>query len=129
MARNLSLLDLRKEDFVITSYSIHYTKLYDPKFLNKLNKISIILSKYYFKYGLTRISNKMDYDVIVAGGGLAGTITAQAIAHYSNQNLKILSVDRNSEIFPGRKSLRITSYNVCYTKLLRDSNNVQLLEL
>jgi flavin-dependent dehydrogenase len=47
----------------------------------------------------------VDYDVIVAGGGLAGTITAQAIAHYSNQNLKILSIDRNSEIYPGRKSL------------------------
>ena len=46
-----------------------------------------------------------DYDVIVAGGGLAGTITAQAISHYSNQNLKILVVDRNSELFPGRKSL------------------------
>jgi len=47
----------------------------------------------------------MDYDVIVAGGGLAGTITAQAISHYSNQNLKILCIDRNPEIFPGRKSL------------------------
>ena len=46
-----------------------------------------------------------DYDVIVAGGGLAGTITAQAISHYSNQNLRILVVDRNSELFPGRKSL------------------------
>ena len=46
-----------------------------------------------------------DYDVIVAGGGLAGTITAQAIAHYSNQNLKILIVDRNTEFLPGRKSL------------------------
>jgi flavin-dependent dehydrogenase len=46
-----------------------------------------------------------DYDVIVAGGGLAGTITAQAISHYSNQNLKILVVDRNTEFLPGRKSL------------------------
>jgi len=35
-----------------------------------------------------------DYDVIIAGGGLAGTITAQSISHYSNQNLKILVVDR-----------------------------------
>jgi len=46
-----------------------------------------------------------DYDVIVAGGGLAGTITAQAISHYSNQNLKILIVDRSTEFLPGRKSL------------------------
>ena len=46
-----------------------------------------------------------DYDVIVAGGGLAGTITAQSISHYSNQNLRILVVDRNTEFLPGRKSL------------------------
>ncbi|MCE2615187.1 MAG: NAD(P)/FAD-dependent oxidoreductase [Nitrosopumilus sp. (ex Thoosa mismalolli)] len=46
-----------------------------------------------------------DYDVIIAGGGLAGTITAQAIAHYSNQNAKILVADRNAEFLPGRKSL------------------------
>ena len=46
-----------------------------------------------------------DDDVIVAGGGLAGTITAQAISFYSNQNLKILIVDRNPDSFPGRKSL------------------------
>ena len=44
-----------------------------------------------------------DYDVIIAGGGLAGTITAQAIAHYSNQNLRILVADRNPEFLPGRK--------------------------
>ncbi|RNJ76728.1 MAG: NAD(P)/FAD-dependent oxidoreductase [Nitrosopumilus sp. H8] len=46
----------------------------------------------------------VDYDVIVAGGGLAGTVSAQAIAHYSNQNLRILVVDRNPETIPGRKS-------------------------
>lgn len=45
-----------------------------------------------------------DYDVIVAGGGLTGTIVAQAISYYSNQGLKVLSIDRNTEIFPGRKS-------------------------
>lgn len=46
-----------------------------------------------------------DYDVIIAGGGLAGTITAQSIAYYSNQNLKILVIDRSPEFLPGRKSI------------------------
>lgn len=46
-----------------------------------------------------------DYDVIVAGGGLAGTIAAQSVSHYTNQNAKILVVDRNPEYLPGRKSL------------------------
>ncbi len=46
-----------------------------------------------------------DYDVIIAGGGLAGTVTAQAVSHYSKQNARILVVDRNPEFMPGRKSL------------------------
>ena len=45
-----------------------------------------------------------DYDVIVAGGGLTGTIVAQSISHYSNQDLRIISIDRNPESMPGRKS-------------------------
>jgi len=47
----------------------------------------------------------IDYDVIIAGGGLAGTIAAQSISYYANQNLKILIVDRSPEFLPGRKSL------------------------
>ncbi len=46
-----------------------------------------------------------DYDVIIAGGGLAGTIAAQSVSHYSNQSLKILVVDRNPDFLPGRKSV------------------------
>ena len=46
-----------------------------------------------------------DYDVIIAGGGLAGTVTAQAISHHSKQNARILVVDRNPQFMPGRKSL------------------------
>ena len=46
-----------------------------------------------------------DYDVIIAGGGLAGTISAQSISYYSNQNLKILVIDRSPEFLPGRKSI------------------------
>jgi len=46
-----------------------------------------------------------DYDVIVAGGGLAGTVAAQSVSKYSNQNLRVLVVDRNSAILPGRKNV------------------------
>ena len=45
------------------------------------------------------------YDVIVAGGGLAGTVAAQSVSRYSKQGLKILVIDRNSAIVPGRKSI------------------------
>lgn len=45
------------------------------------------------------------YDVIVAGGGLAGTVVALSVAHYSNQGLRVLVVDRNPQYMPGRKSL------------------------
>lgn len=44
-----------------------------------------------------------DYDVIVAGGGLAGTVTAQAILHYGPE-LRVLVLDRNRPPMPGAKS-------------------------
>ena len=47
----------------------------------------------------------VDYDVIVAGGGLAGTVVTQSISYYSRQNARILVIDRNPETLPGRKSL------------------------
>ncbi len=46
-----------------------------------------------------------DYDVIVAGGGLAGTIAAQSVSHYSNQGLKVLVIDRSPQFLPGSKSV------------------------
>ena len=46
-----------------------------------------------------------DYDVIVAGGGLAGTIAAQSVSHYSNQGLKVLVIDRSPQYLPGSKSV------------------------
>ena len=48
---------------------------------------------------------KYDYDVIVAGGGLSGLITAAAIGFYSKQNARILVVDRNSPTEPGKKTI------------------------
>ncbi|HET6590809.1 MAG TPA: NAD(P)/FAD-dependent oxidoreductase [Candidatus Nitrosocosmicus sp.] len=49
--------------------------------------------------------SKTDYDIIVAGGGLAGLIVASSAAYYSNQRLKILVVDRNSIEIQGRKTI------------------------
>ncbi len=46
-----------------------------------------------------------DYDVIIAGGGLAGTIVAHSVANNSNQRLRILVVDRSPEQTPGLKSV------------------------
>lgn len=48
---------------------------------------------------------KTDYDIIVAGGGLAGMIAAQSAAFYSKQRLSILVVDRNQEPMVGKKTI------------------------
>ena len=46
-----------------------------------------------------------DYDIIVAGGGLAGLIVASSAAYYSKQRMKVLVLDRNSIDIQGRKTL------------------------
>lgn len=46
-----------------------------------------------------------DYDVIVAGGGMAGLISASAISAYSKQHARILVVDRNPLQEPGKKTI------------------------
>jgi len=47
---------------------------------------------------------EFDHDVIVAGGGIAGLITASSIAHHSKQELSILVMDRNPESELGKKT-------------------------
>ncbi len=46
-----------------------------------------------------------DYDIIVAGGGLAGLIVATSAMYYSNQSLKILVIDRNAIPQQGKKTV------------------------
>ena len=46
-----------------------------------------------------------DYDVIVAGGGMSGLITAASIGHYSKQKARVLVVDRNPPEEPGKKTI------------------------
>lgn len=46
-----------------------------------------------------------DYDIIIAGGGMSGLITAAAIGVYSKQKARILVVDRNAPTEPGKKTI------------------------
>lgn len=48
---------------------------------------------------------KRDYDIIVAGGGLAGMIVACSAAYYSRESLRILIVDRNELSNIGKKTV------------------------
>ena len=48
---------------------------------------------------------KRDYDIIVAGGGLAGLIVASSAAYYSNQSMRILVIDRNATPQQGKKTV------------------------
>lgn len=48
---------------------------------------------------------KRDYDIIVAGGGLAGMIVACSAAYYSRESLRILIVDRNELSNMGKKTV------------------------
>ncbi len=47
---------------------------------------------------------KCDYDVIIAGGGMAGLITAASIGYNSKGEARVLIVDRNKEGEPGKKT-------------------------
>lgn len=46
-----------------------------------------------------------DYDIIVAGAGIAGMIAASSASIYSGQRLKILVVDRNPQPMAGKKTI------------------------
>ena len=50
-------------------------------------------------------SKMPDYDIIIAGGGLAGMIVASSAAYYSNQTLRILVIDRNLPPELGKKTV------------------------
>jgi digeranylgeranylglycerophospholipid reductase len=72
-------------------------------------------------------SNKEDYDIIVAGGGLAGMIVAYSAAYYSKQSLRILVVDRNPLSVVGKKT--ITGWvcgDTCQIELISNGSFLKL---
>lgn len=50
-------------------------------------------------------SSPRDYDIIIAGGGLAGLIVASSAAYYSRQSVRILVIDRNEISQLGKKTV------------------------
>ncbi len=48
--------------------------------------------------------SELDYDVIIAGGGMSGLITAASIGHHSKGSARVLVIDRNAEDEPGKKT-------------------------
>jgi digeranylgeranylglycerophospholipid reductase len=50
------------------------------------------------------MTSKPDYDVVIAGGGMAGLITAASIGYNSKGRARVLVVDRNRESEPGKKT-------------------------
>lgn len=48
---------------------------------------------------------RSDYDVVIAGAGVAGMVTAVSAAHHSDQNLRILVIDRNARSEVGKKTV------------------------
>ena len=85
---------------VITSYSIHYTKLYDVQVIKGLGKDV----PYYIKSEHIVTSEEMLEKALELGERADIIISCAAISDYAPET-----------DFKGR----ITSYNVCYTKLLR----------
>ena len=84
---------------VITSYSIHYTKLYEKLKYNVLRDFQ----------PLAQIANNQ---MVLAAAPSLPLKSVREVIDYAKKN--------PGKLFNG-SSGRITSYNVCYTKLLRET--------
>ncbi|HVP23317.1 MAG TPA: hypothetical protein VMS77_05340, partial [Conexivisphaerales archaeon] len=51
------------------------------------------------------MAQEPDYDVIIAGGGMSGLLTAASVGVYSKGKARVLVVDRNPVSEPGKKTV------------------------
>ena len=108
---------------VITSYSIHYTKLYD--YVDKasiVGSIGVLMDGFGFTEAMEKVG--VERRLLTAGQnkGFLDPFSPQDLAQ--KQHAQILLEEIHQQFIDivrkGRGGrLRITSYNVCYTKLLR----------
>ena len=109
---------------VITSYSIHYTKLYERKVVVK--RFLLLAAGLVLSLGTPQVARAVDTQ-LVAGAG-PSTVIAQLFFDAFSSNpaaagLEFVVPAISVKHAGGVRSTenRITSYNVCYTKLLRNS--------
>ena len=113
---------MQYQEYVITSYSIHYTKLYDSK-----NESLVIDDK-----NMSLMFGKMMFEEFF--------VSKIPRVFYQNKPKDFGQFYLAEKYYPDRfdmdtgspsfgKAIRITSYNVCYTKLLRcySKPNIQTL--
>ena len=97
--------------YVITSYSIHYTKLYEEQLLSFIkNSLAQELNK-----GITLTFDKKlqsGLKISPIDGSYIVSLTEEDFASFFKAFIRPKT---------NRLLFRITSYNVCYTKLLRFS--------
>ena len=105
---------IKEKKSVITSYSIHYTKLYEEQ-ITSVQQVSTSSAD-----AIEEIS-KLIEEINEVSSAIAAAIQEQSaateeIARNANEASK-----GTSEVSGNIISVRITSYNVCYTKLLRSA--------
>ena len=132
------LINLQKFPcLVITSYSIHYTKLYD----NDIPNVSQEAIRNLDANGLIRVGAEVNEGDILIGkitpkgetdptpeekllraifGDKAGDVKDASLKAPPGVSGVVIEKKLFSRAIKDKKANRITSYNVCYTKLLRE---------